>query len=639
MKGEAKKPTQRKPLSLAQREAKGEGRMTAGKDVVGRDKVTSGEAGRDSQAAGDDIVEVSGSGNIVAGDEVKVEQYVAQQTNVNLPRSARLALVAGAAALIIIALGVILPTEPAIANGNFETGTVGQPPGGWQVKGDVRIVPTGELKDSDVGDKACEFETGSELTQRVTIPNQKSLLTIWYRSPGGQDRSTLEVYLDEMLMLQADPAARAAGEATSMPGWSKSTTPVPEELHGKTVYLKIQYELPTGGAGGRLVSPVWQGSDVLWVDNVQIVPIEEQIAAATLAPTDTPAPTAPFTDTPAPTPTPKPTASPTRLPSSTPTDTPTSEPTVTPAGAGPAGCALNATFIADMTIPDGTLLAPHTAFVKTWRITNDGTCQWDDYELVYIAGDQMTGPAAVKIPAAAPGQAIDVSVDLTAPGTPGDYTGTWRLRASNGAIFGEVTAVIMVPAPTDTPTPTPTHTPTHTPTETPTPSNTPTATPAPPSVINGSFEEPPVSPGTYSNFASIPGWSLSFGPSIEIGNDVTYFGLAAADGAQYLELDSGGSSGIFQDLPTTPGASYVLIFAFGARPQFGPDQNAIEVWWDSQPLATLTLDGINRTTTYWQDYSYIVTATGNLTRLEFRDVGVSDTLGTLLDNVRMTLAP
>ena len=151
---------------------------------------------------------------------------------------------------------------------------------------------------------------------------------------------------------------------------------------------------------------------------------------------------------------------PSNTPSGPPTNTP--QPTATPiVGSGPGGCVLKGTYIDDVTIPDGTLLAPNAPFPKAWRVRNDGTCSWDaGYQLVFAEGSQMGGPAAVNIPAAAPGQTIDISVNLAAPGTPGDYTGRWRLRAGNGAIFGGYTVVIrVVGTPTPTVTPTKTATP------------------------------------------------------------------------------------------------------------------------------------------------------------------------------------
>jgi hypothetical protein len=96
-----------------------------------------------------------------------------------------------------------------------------------------------------------------------------------------------------------------------------------------------------------------------------------------------------------------------------------------------------AAFIKDVTIPDGTQFSPGEVFTKVWRLQNRGTCTWTpDYDLVFYGGAQMSG-AAMQIPGyVAPGQTVDVAVTLTAPSTPGRYTGYWILRSSSGALFG-----------------------------------------------------------------------------------------------------------------------------------------------------------------------------------------------------------
>lgn len=95
-------------------------------------------------------------------------------------------------------------------------------------------------------------------------------------------------------------------------------------------------------------------------------------------------------------------------------------------------------FIADVSVPDGTTYAPSTAFVKTWRLKNIGTCTWTpSYSLVFANGDLMGGPAAIALPGnVAPGQTIDLSVTLTAPATVKQYTGNWMLRNASGTVFG-----------------------------------------------------------------------------------------------------------------------------------------------------------------------------------------------------------
>ncbi|MBN1310274.1 MAG: hypothetical protein JXB30_02565 [Anaerolineae bacterium] len=96
-------------------------------------------------------------------------------------------------------------------------------------------------------------------------------------------------------------------------------------------------------------------------------------------------------------------------------------------------------YVADVTVPDGTTVAPGETFVKTWRISNGGTCTWTpDYWFVFARGDQMAGPNAIALTddAVAPDEAIEVSVTLTAPKKEGRYEGEWTLCNANKEAFG-----------------------------------------------------------------------------------------------------------------------------------------------------------------------------------------------------------
>ncbi|MBI5825349.1 MAG: hypothetical protein HZB18_15075 [Chloroflexi bacterium] len=97
-----------------------------------------------------------------------------------------------------------------------------------------------------------------------------------------------------------------------------------------------------------------------------------------------------------------------------------------------------AELVADVTVPDGTNFAPGVAFKKTWRLKNIGTCTWaTTYSLVFDSGEKMGGPASVNLTAdVAPGQTVDLSVDLTAPTALGNYFGYWKLKNTAGALFG-----------------------------------------------------------------------------------------------------------------------------------------------------------------------------------------------------------
>ena len=96
-----------------------------------------------------------------------------------------------------------------------------------------------------------------------------------------------------------------------------------------------------------------------------------------------------------------------------------------------------ATFIKDVTIPDGTQLSPGETFTKTWRLQNRGPCTWTpDYDVVFYSGAQMSG-TTMQVPGyIAPGQSVDVAVTFTAPSSPGHYVGYWILRNSSGTLFG-----------------------------------------------------------------------------------------------------------------------------------------------------------------------------------------------------------
>jgi hypothetical protein len=96
-------------------------------------------------------------------------------------------------------------------------------------------------------------------------------------------------------------------------------------------------------------------------------------------------------------------------------------------------------FIKDITVSDNTKMKPGSTFTKTWRLQNVGSCPWTSgYKIVFDHGDAMGGPKDVQLTtgSVAPGQTIDVSVNLTAPASPGTYQGFWKLRNPAGVLFG-----------------------------------------------------------------------------------------------------------------------------------------------------------------------------------------------------------
>lgn len=134
---------------------------------------------------------------------------------------------------------------------------------------------------------------------------------------------------------------------------------------------------------------------------------------------------------------------PTLTPTATATDIPTATPapTFTPVTPSPTPqltpCDA-AKFIADVTVPDGTIFPPNSRFTKTWRLQNVGICTWNGlYSLVFVGGERMGAANVIPLSGnVVPGQTVDLSVDLIAPNNSGNYRGTWMLRNPQGDIFG-----------------------------------------------------------------------------------------------------------------------------------------------------------------------------------------------------------
>lgn len=102
-------------------------------------------------------------------------------------------------------------------------------------------------------------------------------------------------------------------------------------------------------------------------------------------------------------------------------------------------------FIADVTIPDGTILAPEENFVKTWKVKNTGTCGWTtSFAIGFSYGNLMSGNDTTLPNSVDAGDSIDIAVDLTAPKATGWYGGWWRLKNESGLFFGDFVYVSIL---------------------------------------------------------------------------------------------------------------------------------------------------------------------------------------------------
>ena len=108
-----------------------------------------------------------------------------------------------------------------------------------------------------------------------------------------------------------------------------------------------------------------------------------------------------------------------------------------------------ATFIGDVTLADGIKVKPGQVLQKVWSMKNTGDKAWPEgTRLQFIGGDVTPAPAsaaaggesawsdAALVPSAAPGQVINIALDIQTPQELGRFRGTFRLVTPEGVRFG-----------------------------------------------------------------------------------------------------------------------------------------------------------------------------------------------------------
>ncbi len=123
-----------------------------------------------------------------------------------------------------------------------------------------------------------------------------------------------------------------------------------------------------------------------------------------------------------------------------------SAPAPTTSSSTAVGCA-DSIWIADITIPDGTVETPGTVFQKVWRMKNTGSCAWSGgFKFAFAYGTKLgTGPLTItlttdSVPA---GGSKDFGITLTAPSVQNTYTGCWKMQTDQGYWFGQAACVTI----------------------------------------------------------------------------------------------------------------------------------------------------------------------------------------------------
>ncbi|KAG8919530.1 hypothetical protein FRC00_011219 [Tulasnella sp. 408] len=102
----------------------------------------------------------------------------------------------------------------------------------------------------------------------------------------------------------------------------------------------------------------------------------------------------------------------------------------------------SATFVADLTIPDGHILPPGAFFVKTWQMLNNGEIPWRAGTRLAFTGGERFGTSSAQVESllvaglTPPGEMTEIRVEFRAPELPGRYVSNWRLQDEEGRLFG-----------------------------------------------------------------------------------------------------------------------------------------------------------------------------------------------------------
>lgn len=96
-------------------------------------------------------------------------------------------------------------------------------------------------------------------------------------------------------------------------------------------------------------------------------------------------------------------------------------------------------WVCDVTIPDGTVMAPMHPFIKIWRVRNSGSVPWVGRYLRRQgstgAVGQIHSPRSTPVPDTAPGETVDLRVECRAHVLAGSSIAYFKFADADGRLF------------------------------------------------------------------------------------------------------------------------------------------------------------------------------------------------------------
>jgi len=149
-------------------------------------------------------------------------------------------------------------------------------------------------------------------------------------------------------------------------------------------------------------------------------------------------------------------------------------------------------------------------------------------------------------------------------------------------------------------------------------------------LVNGSFEADHQASGTAHKYANLTGWTGGE-HGIELRNNRVG---VAADGVNFVELDTDRNSSMSQTVRTLLGQHYTLSFEFQDRAGVDSASQGLSVDWGGKEIGHVN----NSLNGGWESRTYALIGDSKAMDLKFIATGRSDSLGTSLDKVSLTAA-
>ena len=106
-------------------------------------------------------------------------------------------------------------------------------------------------------------------------------------------------------------------------------------------------------------------------------------------------------------------------------------------------------WLYDVSIPDGSQVAPGSILEKQWQVKNTGTCNWNEsYTLHLTAGIDMGAASPQMLVPARGGSEAVIEIQFTAPAGQGRYRSAWQAYNPAGQPFGDpvyIEIVVTIP--------------------------------------------------------------------------------------------------------------------------------------------------------------------------------------------------